>query len=53
MINMTQAVLEGAAQHGRDGKGKDGLKGYLAWLEQKHPEQYAKLMAKWSAANDR
>lgn len=35
-----------AEASGSDGKGKDGLVGYLQWMSRKHPQPFAKLMEK-------
>ena len=38
--------LEAAANLGRDGRGENGLVGYLEWLGAQHPRAFAGLLAK-------
>jgi hypothetical protein len=42
--NLQEALLEAAHRLGRDGKGQDGLIGYLMWLGRKDPKSYAMLL---------
>ena len=39
-----EAISEGAAMRGSDGKGKDGLKGYMFWLSGAEPVAFTTLL---------
>lgn len=41
-----EAVLEAAAMVGRDGKGKDEMVGYLAWLARAEPAVFGRMLEK-------
>jgi hypothetical protein len=41
-----EAVLEAAAMVGRDGKGKDEMVGYLAWLARTEPAVFGRMLEK-------
>jgi hypothetical protein len=41
-----EAILEAAKQLGSDGKGRDGVSGYLRSLARKHPARFAALLVK-------
>jgi hypothetical protein len=43
--DLRAAVLAAATAHGSDGKGTDGLKGYLEKLAVECPEAFAELLA--------
>ena len=43
---LSHAILEAAARHGLDKKGKDELVGYCQFLAEKHPQSFATLMGK-------
>ncbi len=36
-VNLAEAVLIAAEQVGEDGKGKNGIGGFLRWAAEKHP----------------
>lgn len=43
---LKEAILLAAERHGEDGKGKEGLTGYLVRLASKEPRSFAVLLAK-------
>jgi len=43
---LKEAILLAAEQHGEDGKGKEGLTGYLKRLAAKEPKSFATLLGK-------
>lgn len=45
-VELKRAIMEATAMVGRDGKGKDGLHGYLMRLAIGHPKVYARLLEK-------
>jgi hypothetical protein len=44
--DLKDAILHGAVAHGSDGKGKNGLNGYLEFLASKYPKNYSYLLGK-------
>lgn len=44
--DLKHGIIEGAAKHGEDGKGKGGVNGYLAWAARKYPRDYLKLIGR-------
>ncbi|BBB99001.1 hypothetical protein [Bradyrhizobium elkanii] len=44
--DIKNGIIEGAIQHGYDGKGKGGLDGYLRMCATKYPKQYMRLLAR-------
>ena len=44
--DLRKGIVEGAAEHGEDGKGKGGLVGYLEFCARKHPKAYLGLLGK-------
>ncbi|MDI2076507.1 hypothetical protein ABIF68_010399 [Bradyrhizobium japonicum] len=44
--DLKEALVESAIQHGRDGKGKDGLTGFCTHLLINHPRVHGALLAK-------
>lgn len=45
-VELKVAIMEATAMVGRDGKGKDGLHGYLMRLAIQHPKVYARFLEK-------
>ena len=43
---LSHAILEAAARHGVDKKGKDSLVGYCLFLAENHPTSFATLLGK-------
>ena len=43
---LRDAILLAADDLGEDGKGTDGMRGWLRWLAKRHPDLYTPLMAK-------
>jgi hypothetical protein len=43
---VAEAILFVATQHGEDGKGKDGLVGYLSRIARTHPRSFAALLGR-------
>lgn len=43
---LKEAITKAAAMVGSDGKGKDGVEGYLSWLAKRHPQVFGRLMEK-------
>ena len=41
-----EAIVQAAENHGRDGKGKDGLTGYLTKLAAEEPRAFASLLGR-------
>ncbi|MGH6715508.1 MAG: hypothetical protein ACREDC_04870 [Bradyrhizobium sp.] len=39
-VGIAEALLKGAERRGRDGKGHDGLVGYMDFLAEKYPREY-------------
>ena len=44
--DIKQGIVDAAEMHGSDGKGKDGLTGYLFHLAKKHPKAFSSLIGK-------
>jgi hypothetical protein len=44
--DLRRGIIEGAVEHGEDGKGKGGLVGYLKFCARKHPKAYLGLLGK-------
>ncbi|MGQ2185273.1 hypothetical protein ACT4MK_18240 [Bradyrhizobium barranii] len=44
--DLKEGLIESAIQHGRDGKGRDGLVGFLVHLAVNHPRTHGSLLAK-------
>ncbi|MET4273234.1 MULTISPECIES: hypothetical protein [unclassified Bradyrhizobium] len=44
--DLKEGLIESAVQHGRDGRGKDGLVGFCIHLAVNHPRSHAGLLAK-------
>lgn len=44
--DLKEGIIDAAVIVGSDGKGKDGLRGYLVMLARKHPKQYTGLLAR-------
>jgi hypothetical protein len=44
--DLVEAVLKAAEQVGSDGKGRDGLQGYMIFLAKEYLPQYLALLAK-------
>jgi hypothetical protein len=44
--DIKRGIVDAAAKHGSDGRGKDGLTGYLFHLAKKHPKAFAGLIGK-------
>lgn len=45
-FRVKEAVLEAAERSGRDGRGKDGMVGYLVWLSRNEPGIFGRLLMK-------
>lgn len=45
-MRVNLAVLEAADMVGRDGKGKDKMVGYLAWLARNEPQVFGRMLVK-------
>lgn len=43
---LKEAILQAAGDHGYDGKGMDGLKGYCQHLAAQEPKAFAQLLGK-------
>mgnify|MGYP001795769255 CR=1 FL=1 len=43
---LKQAILVAAAKHGHDGKGKEGLEGYLTMVAEKDVKSFCSLLGK-------
>ena len=43
---LSHAILEAAAKHGHDKKGRDALTGYCQFLAENHPTSFATLLGK-------
>jgi hypothetical protein len=44
--NLNEAILRVAESEGADGKGKDGLVGYLKRMARKHPQSFVALLSR-------
>lgn len=44
--DIKRGIIDAAEKHGSDGRGKDGLTGYLFHLSRKHPKAFAGLLGK-------
>ena len=47
--DLKRSLLEAASRIGSDGKGKDGLRGYLIWVAMYYPEAYLQAGVGFSA----
>lgn len=45
-FRVKEAVLEAAERSGRDGKGRDGMVGYLVWLSRTEPGVFGRMLEK-------
>jgi len=44
--DLKEGIIDAAIAVGEDGKGRDGLLGYLKMLARKHPKYYTQLLAR-------
>jgi len=44
--DIKRGIIDAAVKHGSDGRGRDGLTGYLFHLAKKHPKAFAGLIGK-------
>jgi hypothetical protein len=45
-FRVKEAVLEAAERSGRDGKGREGMVGYLVWLSRTEPAVFGRMLEK-------
>lgn len=45
-LKLKEAIIEAAERSGSNGKGKDGMVGYLVWLSRSEPAVYGRMLEK-------